>query len=116
MRKVAILGSKILWAAGFFASYYFLYEFQYKWYQAEAVSVVLSGWMIVVFSVVLAGLVFAPKLQLVWAFAFIAFWIPMIFLSETIGWSWPIFVGIAMICLVSMFVLPRKVTTAASDE
>lgn len=109
-QKLLIWGGRFLWAAVFFAGYYFLFEFQYKWYRSEAISGMLSLWMVTVFASVIAGLIFVEKLRWVWAFAFVAFWVPMLFLWKSTGWAWLLFGGVVALCAISAFVFPRKLS------
>lgn len=97
---------KVLWFAVFLGVYYLLFEFQYKWYRPEISSIFLTLWLAFIFFVVAFGVLFIRALRWIWIFAFISFWVPIIPLRDSVGFAWPILLGVIVICILSAIIFP----------
>lgn len=97
---------KGLWLAIFLGIYYLLFEFQYKWYRSEILSMFLTLWLVFIFVVVAIGMLFIRTLRWIWLFAFISFWVPIIPLRDSVGFAWPILLGVIVICIMSAVIFP----------
>ena len=102
--------ARILWMPVFLVVYYLLYDFQYKWYRSEAVSGMLSLWMVIVFGVVLSSLIFLRDQKLTWIFAFLAFLAPLALMYESTAPNYLILLSVAGVTGISYLLLPRKVS------